>query len=127
MEAVEGADCSHKNEDGTYSCVSETVSDNTATPGDADKSVCTHEDDCGYVKAVKGVGCKHSCEICKTLDSGNADKQPVQEPCSCDVLCTKDIMSADCPVCTIKGADLANCKGETGKNTVVKRPYDFSG
>ncbi|MEG2305625.1 MAG: YDG domain-containing protein [Lachnospiraceae bacterium] len=64
-EAVEGAECSHKNEDGTYSCAP--VSDNTAIPGDADKPVCTHEDDCGYTEAIEGADCKHTCAECTRL------------------------------------------------------------
>lgn len=105
-KAVDGAPCSHLNEDGTYSCtpvLDSGVSGNDATPSDADKeSVCDHNDDCGYVKAVDGTDCTHECERCKEIaDAGS---------CVCNVLCTEDKMNADCPVCGAENADLAACK-----------------
>lgn len=57
------------------------------------------------------------------ISTGTEDNQPVQEECSCDVLCTEDIINAQCFVCTVEDADLANCKGEEDKNEMVKFTY----
>ena len=64
---MEGAPCSHQNEDGSYSCAPVRGSDDE----DSDNAtlisegyVCNHRDGCGYVEAVEGEDCTHSCELC---------------------------------------------------------------
>ena len=121
MEAVDGAPCSHLNEDGTYSCapvLDSGVSGNEATPSDADKEyVCDHSDDCGYVESIDGADCTHQCELCKPAEEITP---PAVKDCDCTVKCTladeengiEESLNADCPVCSVDGADLAACKGE---------------
>ena len=71
VEAVEGAPCSHLNEDGTYSCAPMKDS-GEASPNDAEEAyVCNHTDGCGYIEAVEGKPCTHVCELCKdAADAG---------------------------------------------------------
>ena len=126
IEAVEGVPCSHQNEHGSYSCApildSDDISDNDATPSDADY-VCDHSDGCGYVEAVEGADCTHSCELCDPPEETLPEETPtVENPpkleetttdtCICDTLCTEDSINLDCPVCSAEVADLAECKGK---------------
>lgn len=120
IEAVEGAPCSHQNGDGSYSCAPILDSDvsGNATPSDADESyVCDHNEGCGYVEAVDGADCTHSCELCdppvKTPPVENPpDKDDiVTDTCVCDTLCTEGVINPDCPVCSAQDADLTLCVG----------------
>ena len=71
---------------------------------------CKHEHDeaCGYVPATEGTLCTFVCEVCSAQDSGNpaapSDAQP--EECTCEKLCTGEEINADCPVCSVEGAEL---------------------
>ena len=71
---------------------------------------CKHEHDeaCGYVPATAGTPCTFVCEVCKEQDSGNpatpSDAQP--EECTCETLCTGEKINADCPICSVEGAEL---------------------
>lgn len=126
IKAVEGVDCDHLNEDGTYSC-NPSVSGNEASPSDAEY-VCDHEDDCGFTKAVAGSPCTHECELCSTQGVppvGEDSILPPAKECDCTMKCnaedTEDMdattgaavtIKPDCPVCGAEGADLTQCKGE---------------
>ena len=84
--ATEGTPCSHLKEDGVYSCATileDSVSDNTATPSDADKAyVCDHSDGCSYTEATEGADCIHECELCKPPKQ----EESITAICSCDTL-----------------------------------------
>ena len=125
IEAVEGVPCSHQNEHGSYSCApildSDDISDNDATPSDADY-VCDHSDGCGYVEAVEGADCTHSCELCDppeetlpeetpTVENPPKPEETTTDTCICDTLCTEDSINLDCPVCSAENADLSLCIG----------------
>ena len=122
IEAVEGAPCSHLNEDGTYSCapVLDSGVSGNATPSDADY-VCGHEDGCGYAEAMEGADCTHSCELCDpTVENPPVETPPdkdaiVTDTCICDALCTEGVINPDCPVCSAEGADLTKCLGKERK------------
>ncbi len=145
VEAIEGAPCSHENDDGTYTCApgadSGDVGINKATPHDADY-VCDHSDDCGYTEAVEGVPCTHSCELCENtpLETPSVEKPSVGNPpikneivkdtCICDIKCTPAdsktdtaaVINPDCPVCSAEHADLSLCVGvEEEKDTAYDR------
>ena len=121
-------ECVHEH---TAECYpAESVSENTATPsepGEAEPTACTHEcseesgcitktldckhehdEACGYVPATEGTLCTYVCEICNAQDSGNpatpSDAQP--EECTCETLCTEEEINADCPICSVEGAEL---------------------
>lgn len=121
-------ECVHEH---TAECYpAESVSENTATPsepGEAEPTACTHEcseesgcitktldckhehdEACGYVPATEGTPCTFVCEVCNAQDSGNpatpSDAQP--EECTCETLCTGEEINADCPVCSVEGAEL---------------------
>ena len=69
-EAVEGAPCSHENEDSTYGCAP--IVDEDATPSDADEDyACDHTDGCGYAEGAEGAECTHSCELCSPQEQDN--------------------------------------------------------
>nr|WP_122012192.1 immunoglobulin domain-containing protein [Maliibacterium massiliense] len=78
--------------------------------GLTDPEACNHSHDeaCGYVPATEGTPCTYVCEICNAQDSGNpatpSDAQP--EECTCETLCTEEEINADCPVCSVEGAEL---------------------
>ncbi|WP_066460120.1 S-layer homology domain-containing protein [Anaerotruncus rubiinfantis] len=128
QQAVEGQPCGHTH---TADCYAEqdSVSDNTASPSDAEESeptecthVCSeetdcitevldcphkHDDTCGYVEAIEGADCTHTCELC------NPPKQEeiITDSCVCDTLCTEGVINPACPVCSAKNADLTLCEG----------------
>lgn len=107
-KAVDGAPCSHLNEDGTYSCapvLDSGVSGNEATPSDADKEyVCDHSDDCGYVESIDGADCTHQCELC----NGKAmNKAPTVDT---GVTLTASTDVGGTPTVTYNAADIANYK-----------------
>ena len=78
--------------------------------GLTDPEACnhTHDEACGYVPATEGTPCTFVCEVCNAQDSGNpatpSDAQP--EECTCETLCTEEEINADCPVCSVEGAEL---------------------
>ena len=140
--------CAHEHDEDCYTLVTEcvhehttecypaeSVSENTATPSEAEEAeptacthVCTeesgcitkaldckheHDEACGYVPATEGTPCTFACEVCNPQDSGDtatpSDAQP--EECTCETLCTGDNINEDCPVCGAEDANLNKCKG----------------
>ena len=83
---------------------------NESCGGLTDPATCnhTHDEACGYVPATEGTPCTFVCEVCNAQDSGDAatpsDVQP--EECTCETLCTGEKINADCPVCSVEGAEL---------------------
>ena len=148
-EGIEGTPCNHEHTEDCYTLVTEcvhehtedcypaeSVSDNTATPSDAENqepTECTHEcseesgcitekldckhehdSECGYSPAESGTPCGYVCETCNPQDSGTNPVDPEEQPeaeCICETLCTAEEVNADCPVCGAEGADLTLCKG----------------
>ena len=78
--------------------------------GLTDPEACNHTHDkaCDFVPATEGTPCTFVCEVCNAQDSGNpatpSDAQP--EECTCETLCTEEEINADCPVCSVEGAEL---------------------
>ncbi|ENZ39384.1 hypothetical protein HMPREF1085_05393 [Enterocloster bolteae 90A9] len=139
-EGAEGAPCGHEDTEDCYTLVTEcvhehtdecylqeSVSDNVATPPDADKAepVCghmcseesscivkeldcqhEHDADCGYTEAVLGTSCTFGCKDCDAETGEQEDK------CICDAPCIEEVVNTDCPICGVDGADLTACKGE---------------
>ena len=121
-------ECVHEHSPECYPA--ESVSENTATPSqpeEADPTACTHvcseesgcitktlacnhthDEACGYAPATEGTPCTFVCEVCNAQDSRNpatpSDAQP--EECTCETLCTEEEINADCPVCSVEGAEL---------------------
>nr|WP_144365839.1 S-layer homology domain-containing protein [Lacrimispora amygdalina] len=87
--------CVHEHDESCYPVLEESISENTATPSEAEKSqptACTHEcseesgcitkelscphergehdDTCGYIPATEGTPCGYTCELCQPKDSG---------------------------------------------------------
>lgn len=95
-EGTEEIPCSHEH--------------NESCGGLTDPEVCNHSHDetCGYVPATEGTPCTFVCEVCNAQDSGNpvtpSNAQP--EKCTCETLCTEEEVNADCPVCSVEGAEL---------------------
>ena len=152
-EGTEGAVCEHEHTEGCYTfvkkCVHEhdescypvlegSVSENTATPSEAEEAqptACTHEcskesgcikkelscphergehdDSCGYIPATEGTPCGYTCEQCNSQDSGlvpgASGNAPVE--CICETHCEQEAVNPDCPVCSAEDADLSACKG----------------
>lgn len=83
---------------------------NESCGGLTDPAACnhTHDEVCGYVPATEGTPCTFVCEVCNAQDSGNpatpSDAQP--EECTCETLCTEEEINANCPVCSVEGAEL---------------------
>ena len=146
---TEGTPCIHEHNEDCYTFVTEcvhehtdecypveSVSDNTATPSDAEDrepTACTHEcseenscitkeldcqhehdEACGYSPATPGTPCTFVCEICNPQDNG----KPVEPVCSCETLCTAEAVNTDCPVCGAENADLSQCKGKEADEQV---------
>ena len=100
---IEVTNCVHEHDEGCYLETGDSVSDNTATPSNAEerepehcnhvcseengcimeKLDCQHEHDseCGYSPAVEGTPCCYVCEICNPADS----EEPEAE-CFCEIL-----------------------------------------
>lgn len=82
--------------------------------GLTDPETCnhTHDEACGNVPATEGTPCTYVCEICNAQDNGNpvtpSGAQP--EECTCETLCTGEgtgeEINADCPICSVEGAEL---------------------
>ena len=87
--------CVHKHDESCYPVLEGSVSENTATPSEAEEAqptACTHEcseesgcitkelscshergehdDTCGYIPATEGTPCGYTCEQCQPKDSG---------------------------------------------------------
>ena len=144
-EGTEEVPCTHEHDEDCYKLVTEcvhehtaecypeeSVSENTATPSEAEEAEptacthvcseesgcitkaldCKHEHDeaCGYVPATEGSSCTFGCEVCNTQDKDSeatatpSDAQP--EECTCETLCTGEEINGDCPVCSAEGAEI---------------------
>lgn len=152
-EGTEGAACEHEHSEDCYTlvkqCVHEhdescypvlegSVSENTATPSEAEKAqptACTHkcseesgcitkklsclhergehDDSCGYIPATEGTPCGYICEQCNSQDSGLVPGVSGNAPaeCICETHCEQGAVNSDCPVCSAEDADLSACKG----------------
>ena len=87
--------CVHEHDESCYPVLEGSVSENTATPSEAEEAqptACTHEcseesgcitkklscphergghdDSCGYIPATEGTPCGYTCELCQPKDSG---------------------------------------------------------
>lgn len=148
IEGTEGTPCNHEHTDECYTevtnCIhehtedcypAESVSDDKATPSDADKAKpteCTHEcsaesgcikeelncqhehdETCGYAPAAKGIPCTYVCEICNPQSNGQPEDKPLPDggKCVCTEPCTRENINGNCPVCSAAGVDLSACKG----------------
>ena len=127
--------CVHEHDESCYPVLEGSVSENTATPSEAEEAqptACTHEcseesgcitkelscphehdDTCGYIPATEGTPCRYTCEQCNSQDSGLvpgvSGNAPVE--CICETRCEKEAINSDCPVCSAEDADLSACKG----------------
>ena len=130
--------CVHEHDESCYPVLEESISENTATPSEAEKAqptACTHEcseesgcitkelscphergehdDTCGYIPATEGTPCGYTCELCNSQDSGLVPGVSGNAPaeCVCETRCEKEAIDPDCPVCSAEDADLSACKG----------------
>ena len=130
--------CVHEHDESCYPVLEESVSENTATPSEAEEAqptACTHEcseesgcitkelscphergehdDTCGYIPATEGTPCGYTCELCNSRDSGLVPGVSGNAPaeCVCETRCEKEAIDPDCPVCSAEDADLSACKG----------------
>lgn len=149
-EGTEGAACEHKHTEDCYTlvkkCIHEhdescypvlegSVSENTATPSEAEEAQpteCTHEcseesgcitkklscphehdESCGYIPATEGTPCGYICEQCNSQDSGLVPGVSGNAPaeCICETRCEQEAVNRNCPVCSAEDADLSACKG----------------
>ena len=130
--------CIHEHDERCYPVLEGSVSENTATPSEAEKAqptACTHEcseesgcitkklscphergehdDSCGYIPVTEGTPCGYICEQCNSQDSGLVPGVSGNAPaeCICETHCEKEAVNPDCPVCSAEDADLSACKG----------------
>lgn len=130
--------CVHEHDDSCYPALEESISENTATPSEAEKAqptACTHkcseesgcitkelscphergehDHTCGYIPATEGTPCGYTCEQCNSQDSGLVPGVSGSAPaeCSCETHCKQGAINPDCPVCSAEDADLSACKG----------------
>ena len=127
--------CVHEHDESCYPVLEESISENTATPSEAEKAqptACTHEcskesgcikkelscphehdDTCGYIPATEGTPCGYTCEQCNSQDSGLVPGVSGNAPaeCICETRCEQEAVNPDCPVCSAEDADLSACKG----------------
>ena len=130
--------CVHEHDESCYPVLEGSVSENTATPSEAEEAqptACTHEcseesgcitkelscphergehdDTCGYIPATEGTPCGYTCELCNSQDSGLVPGVSGNAPaeCVCETRCEKEAIDPDCPVCSAEDADLSACKG----------------
>lgn len=130
--------CVHEHDESCYPVLEESISENTATPSEAEKAqptACTHEcseesgcitkelscphergehdESCGYIPATEGTPCGYICEQCNSQDSGLVPGVSGNAPaeCICEIRCEKEAVNPDCPVCSAEDADLSACKG----------------
>lgn len=130
--------CVHEHDESCYPVLEESISENTATPSEAEKAqptACTHEcseesgcitkelscphergehdGTCGYIPATEGTPCGYTCEQCNSQDSGLVPGVSGNAPaeCICETHCEQGAVDPDCPVCSAEDADLSACKG----------------
>ena len=130
--------CIHEHDESCYPVLEGSVSENTATPSEAEKAqptACTHEcseesgcitkelscphergehdESCGYIPAIEGTPCGYTCEQCNSQDSGLVPGVSGNAPaeCICETHCEQEAVNPDCPVCAAEDADLSACKG----------------
>ena len=130
--------CIHKHDESCYPVLEGSVSENTATPSEAEEvqpTECTHvcseesgcitkklschhergehDDSCGYIPATEGTPCRYTCELCNSQDSGLVPGVSGNAPaeCICETRCEQGAVNPDCPVCSAEDADLSACKG----------------
>lgn len=130
--------CIHEHDESCYPVLEGSVSENTATPSEAEEAQpteCTHEcseesgcitkelscphergehdGTCGYIPATEGTPCGYTCEQCNSQDSGLVPGVSGNAPaeCICETRCEQGAVNPDCPVCSAEDADLSACKG----------------
>lgn len=130
--------CIHEHDESCYPVLEGSVSENTATPSEAEKAqptACTHEcseesgcitkelscphergghdGTCGYIPATEGTPCGYTCKQCNSKDSGLVPGVSGNAPreCICETHCEQEAVNSDCPVCSAEDADLTACKG----------------
>ena len=130
--------CIHEHDESCYPVLEGSVSENTATPSEAEKAQpteCTHEcseesgcitkelscphergehdGTCGYIPATEGTPCGYTCKQCTSQDSGLVPGVSGNAPaeCICETRCEQEEVNPDCPVCSAEDADLSACKG----------------
>ena len=130
--------CIHEHDESCYPVLEGSVSENTATPSEAEEAqptACTHEcseesgcitkelscphergehdDTCGYIPATEGTPCGYTCEQCNSQDSGLVPgvSGNASAECICETHCEQEAVNPDCPVCSAEDADLSACKG----------------
>ena len=130
--------CVHEHDESCYPVLEGSVSENTATPSEAEEAqptACTHEcseesgcikkklscphergehdGSCGYIPATEGTPCEYTCEQCNSQDSGLVPGVSGNAPaeCICETRCEQEAVNHDCPVCAAEDADLTACKG----------------
>lgn len=130
--------CIHEHDESCYPVLEGSVSENTATPSEAEEAqptACTHEcseesgcitkelscphergehdGTCGYISATEGTPCGYTCEQCNSQDSGLVPGASGNAPaeCICETHCEQGAVNPDCPVCSAEDADLSACKG----------------
>ena len=130
--------CIHEHNESCYPVLEGSVSENTATPSEAEKAqptACTHEcseesgcitkelscphergghdGTCGYIPATEGTPCGYTCKQCNSKDSGLVPGVSGNAPreCICETHCEQEAVNSDCPVCSAEDADLTACKG----------------
>ena len=138
-EGTKGAACVHEHDESCYPVLEGSVSENTATPSEAEEAqptACTHEcseesgcitkelscphergehdDTCGYIPATEGTPCGYTCEQCNSQDSGLVPGVSGNAPaeCSCETHCEQEAVNLDCPVCSAENADFSTCLGK---------------
>ena len=110
-EETEPTECTHECSEES-GCITETLDckhEHKVNGGEADREGGLGRGEaCGYVPATEGTPCTFVCEVCNAQDSGNpatpSDAQP--EECTCETLCTGEEINADCPICSVEGAEL---------------------
>ena len=130
--------CIHEHDERCYPVLEGSVSENTATPSEAEKAqptACTHkcseesgcitkelscphergehDGTCGYIPATEGTPCGYTCKQCNSQDSGLVPGVSGNAPaeCICETRCEQEAVNSDCPVCSAEDADLSACKG----------------
>ena len=130
--------CVHEHDESCYPVLEESISENTATPSEAEEAqptACTHacseesgcitkelscphergehDESCGYIPATEGTPCGYTCEQCNSQDSGLVSAVSGNAPaeCICETHCEQGAVNPDCPVCAAEDADLSACKG----------------
>ena len=130
--------CIHEHDESCYPVLKESISENTATPSEAEKTqptACTHEcseesgcitkelscphergehdESCGYIPATEGTPCGYTCKQCTSQDSGLVPGVSGNAPaeCICETRCEQGAVNPDCPICSAEDADLSACEG----------------